>query len=200
MRKIALFIVFILCALLFSRQQGQAAVDSYSPSEVVDVARLLAKKKEIPPEKRTQLIAALQKALSGEAKGRPTQGVFVFRSGEGGIVVKFMKGDGLASFKDGKQEGALSISSWSAGAQVGGSATWGIGLVMGLKNPRHFGGEYSGGVKGATAGDATTPGGLWLHPRDDEGGKKAHDLLLILSARGLSAGVGGARMTITPDW
>jgi len=197
----ALALLLASCSLLLLQlRPAPAAAAGYTPAEAVQVATQLAKKKEMPAEKRTQLLASLQKALSSEARGRPIQGVLVFRSGEGGFIVKFMKGDGLVSFKGGKQAGPLSISSWSAGALVGGSATWGVGLVLGLQDVSHFGGEYGGEVKTATAGDATTPNGLWLQPADDEEGKKAHDLLLILSARGLSAGIGRAKMTIAPDW
>ena len=76
----------------------------------------------------------------------------------------------------------------------------GIGLLVGLKDPHDFGGTYAGREKGATAIDSTTPRAANLTNADYVESGKVHDLIVIVSGRGLSAGVSHAKITITPDW
>lgn len=176
---------------------------NYSKDEIIKIAENLGKKKNLPEDKLTLLIEGLKKNLIKSwftklEKNRPVKGVFVYHAGEGGFIVKYMKGDGLISFKEGKQAATIHIDSWSAGALIGGSTVWGVGLVMGLKNISHFGGEYGGLVQSAIATDnsATNASVFGL----TEEGEKSHDICLIFSGSGLSAGVGGGKLTITPDW
>ncbi len=177
---------------------------SYSVGEIKKVAGKLAKAMEVDNSKRADLMSALERGLSSAdfketVKEKPVNAVFVYRAGEGGVIVKFLKGDGKISFAGGRQKGTIYIKAVSAGAQIGGSAVWGVGLVMGLNKAEHFGGDYTGKATHATAGDDSAPGGQVLS-LDTEEDEKKHDILLLFSGRGLSAGVGGETLSITPDW
>ena len=134
------------------------------------------------------------------SKDMPPVAVFTYMAGEGGLVVKFMNGEGLISFKDGRQAAPIYIKSWSAGMQAGGSALYGAGVVMGMSNEADFGGDYTGGFTKAIAGDEATPNGNLLSKNDPVTGFSDHLIYMAASARGFYAGVGGAKTTITPGW
>ncbi|MBM4355419.1 MAG: hypothetical protein FJ109_16805 [Deltaproteobacteria bacterium] len=177
---------------------------SYSAAEIKAEARRLAKALEIDSHKKADLMTALDRGLKSAdfkdaVKEKPVGAVFVYRAGEGGVIVKFLKGDGKISFAGGRQKGTIYLKAISAGAQIGGSAVWGVGLVMGLKKAEDFGGDYTGKATHATAGDDSAPGGRRL-TLDTEEEEKKHDVLLLFSGRGLSAGVGGETLSLTPDW
>lgn len=183
----------------------QAPAAGYTQAQIISIAKELGKKQNMLPDKLQDLMKNLKKALKTSqfkemVKSQPVNAVFVFHAGEGGLLVKFMTGEGLISFESGKQAANIHLRSWSAGAQIGGSAVWGIGLVMGLKNISHFGGDYTGKIKSATAADETTVNGAVLSLSDCEDEKKCHDIYVVHSARGLSAEVGWAKMTIAPGW
>lgn len=133
------------------------------------------------------------------ASRKPVRAVFVYNAGEGGFVVKFMKGSGLIRFMDRPKPVDLYINSWSAGAMIGGSAVWGIGLVMGLKDVRHFGGDYSGAMQNATAADSGVRNALVLSLSSESDSAKSHDVCMVFASRGLSAGVGGGHVSIVAD-
>jgi hypothetical protein len=180
-----------------------AAAAQYSKQEVIKKTKSMALKKEMPPEKIRWLINALKASYDDPwfktlIKKQPVRGVFVYSSGEGGFVIKYMKGDGLASFKNGRQNGTIFLSSWSAGAIIGGAGSWAVGLVMGLQNQSDFGGDYTGKLLQATAADATAPVGMHLTSRKE--GKASHALYILVSSRGLTADAGGTKLNITPDW
>ena len=123
------------------------------------------------------------------------KGVFVYEAGKGGFVVTFMEGKGLISFVDDRQRAPIYMKSWSVGAQIGGEAIWGLGLVVDLMKTSHFGGDYHGKMQSATAADVTTYNWVVMsHAR------YPHDIFLLQSGRGLSAGVSAERLTITPMW
>jgi len=197
-----------MTAAIVVSASGAAAVDAaegYDAGMVLRLTEKLARKLEMPEEQKATLLENVRKTVKEEwykkqVTRRPVMAVFVYRAGEGGLLVKFMKGEGLITFRSGRKAANIDLKSWSAGAQAGGSAVWGVGLVMGLKHPNHFGGDYRGKVQTATAGDKTAQSGTLLSLDDDNQGRKAHDILLIMAAAGLSAGVGGAKMTITPGW
>ncbi|MGI5863526.1 MAG: hypothetical protein ACOX6T_15930 [Myxococcales bacterium] len=181
-----------------------APTPGYTEEEIVTLVRSLGKKQSIPADKLSDLVSGLRKSLetadfARHVKKYPVRGVLVFEGGEGGLLVKFMKASGLLSFKGGRQAAEVSLRTWSAGAQAGGSALWGVALVMGLNSEAHFGGDYSGKLITATAGDETTNRALLLSLKDGKG-KRAHDLWVVTAGRGLSAGAGGAKMTISPRW
>jgi len=180
-----------------------ATAAEYSKQEVIKITNSLALKKEMPPEKTRWLINALKASyddpwFKGQIKKQPVRGVFVYSSGEGGFVVKYMKGHGLASFKNGRQKGTIFLSSWSAGAIIGGAATWSVGLVMGLQKESDFGGNYTGKLLQATAVDETAPNAMYLTAQKE--GKASHELYILVSSRGLTADAGGTKLKITPDW
>jgi hypothetical protein len=180
-----------------------AAAAEYSKQEVISKAEYLALQKEMPPEKIRWLLNALQASYDDpwfkeQIKKQPIRGVLVYSSGEGGLVVKYMKGDGLASFKNGRQTGTIFLNSWSAGAIVGGAATWAVGLIMGLEKESDFGGDYTGKLLQVTAADETAPGAMHLTSQKE--GPAAHELYILVSSRGLTADAGGTKLNITPDW
>ena len=194
------------CLVIFFIGLGftiSAAAAEYSQQEVINLTNYLALQKEMPPEKTRWLINALKASyddpwFKAQIKKQPVRGVFVYSSGEGGFVVKYMKGDGLASFKNGRQKGTIFLSSWSAGAIIGGAATWAVGLVMGLQKESDFGGDYTGKLLQATAADETAPSAMHLTSQKE--GKPPHELYILVSSRGLTADAGGTKLNITPDW
>ena len=199
-RRLTTWLVLFLIGVVFSTS---AAAAQYSKQAVINKAKSLAQKKEMPPEKIRWLINALQASYDDPwfktlIKKQPVRGVFVYSSGEGGFVVKYMKGDGLASFKNGRQNGTIYLSSWSAGAIIGGAATWAVGLVMGLQNQSDFGGDYTGKLLQATAADETAPNAMYLSSRKE--GQASHSLYILVSSRGLTADAGGTKLNITPGW
>ena len=199
-RRLTAGLVIIFIGLGFNLS---AAAAEYSRQEVINLTNYLALQKEMPSEKIRSLINALKASyddpwFKAQIKKQPVRGVFVYSSGEGGFVVKYMKGDGLASFKNGGQKGTIFLSSWSAGAIIGGAATWAVGLVMGLQKESDFGGDYTGKLLQATAADETVPSAIHLTSQKE--GKAAHSLYILISSRGLTADAGGTKLNITPDW
>ena len=180
-----------------------AAAAEYSKQEVINLTNYLARQKEMPPEKIRWLVNALKASYDDPwfkelIKKQPVRGVMVYSSGEGGFVVKYMKGNGLASFKNGRQNGTIFLSSWSAGAIIGGAAAWAVGLVMGLQKESDFGGDYTGKLLQAAAADETAPNAMHLTSQKE--GKATHELYIFVSSRGLTADAGGTKLNITPDW
>ena len=199
-RRLTTWLVIFFIGLGFTIS---AAAAEYSKQEVINLTNYLALQKEMPPEKTRWLINALKASYDDpwfieQIKKQPVRGVFVYSSGEGGFVVKYMKGDGLASFKNGRQKGTIFLSSWSAGAIIGGAATWAVGLVMGLQKESDFGGDYTGKLLQATAADKTAPNAMHLTSQKE--GKAIHELYILVSSRGLTADAGGTKLNITPDW
>ena len=199
-RRLTTWLVLLFMGIGFSTSVAAA---QYSMQEVINKTKYLALQKEMPPEKIRWLINALKASYDDpwfkeQIKKQPVRGVFVYSSGEGGFVIKYMKGDGLASFKNGRQNGTIYLSSWSAGAIIGGAATWAVGLVMGLQNQSDFGGDYTGKLLQATAADETAPNAMYLSSRKE--GQASHSLYILVSSRGLTADAGGTKLNITPDW
>lgn len=192
----------VMCIIFFGFSTVSAAAQ-YSKEEVLSRARNLALQKEMPSDKIRELMNAIKAAYEDpwfkeHIRKKPVRGVLVYSSGEGGFVVKYMKGDGLVSFKSGRQAGRIFLSSWSAGAIIGGAATWAVGLVMGLEKESHFGGSYTGKLLGATAADETAPAALYLTSQKESWA--THELYILVSSRGLTADAGGTKLKITPDW
>lgn len=199
-RRLTAWAVIITIGFGFSIVANAA---EYSKEEVLSTARYLALQKQMPADKMRELINAVKAAyedpwFKDHIRKKPIRGVLVYSSGEGGFVVKYMKGDGLVSFKNGRQTGRIFLSSWSAGAIIGGAATWAVGLVMGLGKELHFGGSYTGKLLGATAADETAPAALYLTSQKES--RATHELYILVSSRGLTADAGGTKLKITPDW
>jgi hypothetical protein len=199
-RRLTAWLVLFIMGAGFSTA---AAAAEYSKQEVISKTKYLALQKEMPPDKIRWLINALKASYDDpwfkeQIRKQPVRGVLVYSSGEGGFVVKYMKGDGLASFKNGRQTGTIFLSSWSAGAIIGGAATWAVGLIMGLDKESDFGGDYTGKLLQATAADETAP--ISMHLTSQKEGQAAHELYILISSRGLTADAGGTKLNITPDW
>lgn len=179
-----------------------ASGGAYGEEEILSLVKSLGDRQSLASDKLTDLSTALKKSLSKAefkrlAAEKPVRGVLVYQGGEGGLLVKYMSADGLASFKGGKQAAKVSLRTWSAGAQLGGSAMWGVALVMGLARDSDLAGDYSGTNVGATAADESTAKALQLTHKDPD---KKHLLWLVASGRGLSASAGAAKLTVSTGW
>ena len=177
----------------------------YQISEIVTIAQDLGKQLECPEEKIGSLLTNLKKAVEDdsfktEAAKRNVTGVFVYRAAEAGLLLKILRGHGLVTFRNGRKAGEFTVRSTSFGAHVGGSAEWCIGLVLGLTDQAKFGGDYSGRMRRATAIDSNSADAVIFTPSASPEGAETHQIFLVVSGRGLSAGTGGAKLTITPAW
>jgi hypothetical protein len=145
-----------------------------------------------------RLNTALKDSALGEtidAKG--VGAVFAYASGEGGVFVNYMRGDGLISFIGGRQAAPVSLNSLGVGAMIGGSAQWGIGMMIGRVDEEDLGGYYKGGVRTATMWEAATRTIMYFSRTK---GEETQEIYIISTGRGLSAGVGGVIMNIIPAW
>jgi len=193
-------------AFVLFLQPLDASAEGWGKGRIEREARKLAKKMEVPWDKENGLMDNLKTALDDPwfdeaGKEKPVKGVFLFKAGEGGLVLKRLKGEGLARFLGLDDEVAVSLKSWSGGVAVGGSKIWGVGLIMGLKERSHFGGSYKGAVKQATAGKEHAHLGILLSLTKEDAEKgRAHDLFLVTAGTGLSVGASGAKMKVVPEW
>jgi len=205
MRKLALSAVLITATALLLIFAAASAAARYSQQQIIDEAQVLAEMKGLTGEQRAELISNLKAALmSPEFKEatrfRPVSAVFVFRAGEGGILLGYMKGEGLISFQAERPAQAIYLRSWSAGAQIGGSDIRGVGLVLGLNKISDFGGDYSGPIKSATAVEENTKTGILMTKYEPDGVRTNHQIFMVMSSSGLSARFAAAKLTITPGW
>ena len=192
--------VMILTGFFFATA---AVAGQYSEQEIFAQISSLASKRQCPPEKTRQMIDGLKASFrdswfQAQVKKQPVRGVFVYNAGGGGLVVKFMKGEGLVSFKNGRQAAKIYVQGWSGGAVIGGSMEWAVGLVMGLSSEADFGGDYVGNLRQATAGDQTAASGIFLESQKQA--PVSHALYIVTASRGLSAEAGQIRLQITPGW
>jgi len=172
----------------------------YSEAEVEALVQSLGEQHSLSKEKLLTLTRSVSTHLSSPElqkviAAKPIRAVFVYNAGEGGLVVKFMSGKGLATIRGGHSAAKISLKSVSAGAQIGGSAMWGVGLMMGLKKESDFGGDYTGEMKGATAAELTAGRPLVLTREH-----MPQELWVFTTGRGLSAGVSGVKLTVVPEW
>ncbi len=192
--------VLVLAAFCFA---STVAAGQYSNAEILVQTETLAHKRQIPPEKTQQLLEGMKAAFrdpwfQAQAKKQPVRAVLVYGAGGGGFVVKFMKGEGLVSFKNGRQAAGIHVQGWSGGAVIGGSMEWAVGVVMGLRSETDFGGDYVGNLRQATAGDQTAASGMFLESQ--KAAPASHALFIMVSSRGLSAEAGQIRLNIAPGW
>lgn len=193
------FIFFIIIILLIP---GYSCGAGFTGQEIEFETRSLVNKMEISRDisykLKNRLSAALKDPVINEAVNSwGVDAVFVFSSGEGGVLIKYRAGEGLVSFFDGRKACPIYIKSWSIGALIGGAAQWGVGLVVGRADEGDFGGYYKGALRSATALEAATTG-IQYYSRPRGGGR--HEIYLITTGRGLSAGVGGELINIIPGW
>jgi hypothetical protein len=194
---------FVACVVV--ARPASTAPQGYSMAETVALVRSLGEALEMPGEKLDDLTRNLKTVAADPwyarvVAGRPVSAVLVYRSTEAGLIYKRRSGSGLAAINRSGARVPVKLSGSSLGASIGGAAEWGVGLVLGLKEDRHFGGTYQGDEQSATAIDSTTPVAAHFSNRAYVEAGRVHDVLFVVAARGLSAGVSTWKVTITPEW
>jgi lipid-binding SYLF domain-containing protein len=192
-------------AVLLSLSCSRLGAEGLTTDEIVRIARDLGERIEMPEEKIDDLIHNFKEAVQEgpyekALASKPAAAVLVYRRTEAGLLYKRSSGYGLVKLAGEDEPVEVTLKSSSIGAQIGGSAEWGIGVVMGLRDRTDFGGRYAGEEKSATAADQTTPWGAFITNAAYVERLKAHDIFVVVTGRGLSAGVSDAQFTITPKW
>jgi hypothetical protein len=173
------------------------ATAEWAHGQVQATASRLAQALRMPPDKRaaveTRLASLLRDPRFAAKYGAlGIYGVFAYQMGEGGLLVKVKKGHGISRLEGEAGDVRLMIKSVTVGAQIGGSSEWGIGLVLGLRDARGFGGDYSVETVAATFADASNS----MMALTSKNPTAPHQLYLIGSASGASANAGGGSLTI----
>jgi hypothetical protein len=203
MLKQVLQALIVLSLMCFLSPAGHA--EQYDVEQIKTLTKALGEQLSTDREWVKDLLVSLEMATKNEwFKAQMTQrqcnGVFVFTAGKGGLVVSFMEGDGKVSFAGGRQDGKIKLKSWSIGAQVGGEAIYGVGLIMDLRHEGDFGGEYRGKGQSATAGQTATYNWQVFSKADDADGLKAHQLFMLQQGRGFNVGVAINKIQIETVW
>jgi hypothetical protein len=200
----ARYIAVVIFMLIFCLSiPGLLSAESgYTNDEIAAVAKDLGKKIEMPESKIQDLMNNFKQVLNQDefkqaTKDKIISAVFVYKANEGGVIYKKMSGGGFISFKQNGSSSKFKLDSSSLGAQIGGSAEWGLGLAIGLKNPADFGGAYTGRKRSATAVNATKAWGEVFSNSTAAEGNKVHEIMLIVTGRGLSAGNSKSKIIIT---
>ena len=174
----------------------------YTNDQVITITRDLGQKIEMSDLKISDLVENFKQVCNQDeykeaTKNKAISAVFVYRATEAGLIYKKMSGSGFILFRQNGKSSRIKLESSSLGAQIGGSAEWGLGLVIGLKDPENFGGAYSGQKRSATAMDSTIARGEVFSNSSSVESNRAHDIMLILTGRGLSAGKSKSKIIIT---
>jgi hypothetical protein len=153
----------------------------------------LSSKLAISPTQKVELLEKLDKLLASPEFAAVlarsgVQAVGVYRAGEGGLVVKIARGSGTVRFAGVPGDRAFEIESTSIGAQVGGSASWGAVLGVGLPALEQVDGTYTGSVASATAIEESAGAVRMVHKRD------RHELYFVGIGAGLSANAGEGKL------
>ncbi len=196
--------MFLVLSMLGAPAVGNTPLAEYTIAEIETAAKAMAKKMRMPLDQRIELVDRLAERVNSPSfknwtRGRAVHGVFAYTLKEGGLVVKWIKGRGKAAFKGAPEAIDIVLKATSFGAQVGGSKQWGVGLIVGLKRKRAFGGDYKGKMRQATAlsaGQAVTDlRRVGLRVEEDH-----HRVLLFALTKGLSASTGNTELRISVDW
>lgn len=193
-------IIFSMITLtLFLGFSAEAYAD-FNPNLIRQHVRSMAYRLGIESKKIDDLIFNLDKGMANpwfrdQMRNRRIKGVLVFEAGEGGLIVKYLEGEGLVRFAGLDRVVPIFIKSWGIGANIGGGAKWGVGLITDIRKPSEFGGDYDGKTQSATAGDITTYNWVVL-----QNTRIFHQVFLLQTGRGFGAGAGIERLTITPRW
>jgi len=194
--KIARLLVPALVVL--SAIGASAASKSFDDSQAVAIGDQLMLQLGMDAGKRAEVHNRLQSWMQtdrvSKVGGMPITGVFAYKIGEGGLIVKVIDGQGLVRFADIPTVRSLKMHSVTGGAQIGGSAESGVGVMVGEGTPVDFGGEYSVRAVAATAGAAAASSEELIRKGAPGGG---HRVFLIGVARGLSATAAAGKLTIT---
>jgi len=166
----------------------------FSIEEVRVKANTLTKQMEFPAVRRAEIEERLDRLLDHDEfrrvmEERGVGAVGAYRLGEGGAVVKVTDGDGILAVPGGEETRRFEFKSTSFGAVVGGSAGWGVVLLVGLDGAAAAAGKYRGSVKGATALEES--GGVAKFDHETAG----HSIYFVGTSAGLSANAGKAKLT-----
>ncbi len=165
----------------------------------IDLAlRALADQIAMPWDQRQAVETRLHELLADgkwkqEIGSQPIQGVIAYHLGEGGLIIKVKKGTGRVRFLSG-EEHELVLKGVTAGAQVGGSSEWGVGLIVGLPDTGSFGGSYQGTT--VSAGLATLGTGISQLTLKHKANAPFHSIYLVSTASGATANAGGGALDI----
>jgi hypothetical protein len=165
-------------------------------------ARRLADALGMPGDRREAALVRLRTAIaSGKiaafASNGSMNGIFAYQMGEGGFLVKVKKGKGLGHIVGESGDIALQLKSVTFGAQIGGGSEWGFGVILGLRNPAAFGGEYKGDNRGATAVEQSINITKLVKKGSAVNEESYHEIYMVGLAAGLSAGAAVGNLTIT---
>ncbi len=115
-----------------------------------------------------------------------------FRMGEGGAVVKYANGSGELDLEGGPSDLAFGLRAFAVGGLIGGSASKGLVIVLGLEREATLPGEYRGEVTGATAvTEDTTSANVLRHARH------GHTMYVLDVSKGMSANAGVTRVELS---
>jgi hypothetical protein len=170
----------------------------YTDGEAVKLAGELSSKLGLDQEKQLAIHSKLEKWMAEKRDDRkfgnqPIAGVFAYKLGEGGLIVKVQRGKGLVRFYGEERNHPIRLTGVGAGASAGGSSESGIGVILGPASPVSFGGTYAMTQTGAAAAD--TGGSATELSRKTASGEKTR-VVLLGTASGLSAGAQGGEITI----
>jgi hypothetical protein len=158
-------------------------------TQVAELSSKLAIDGPARVELREKLDALLANpSFLAEMSGRGVQAVGIYRWGEGGLVVKIARGDGTVRFAGQARDRHFDLEYASVGAQVGGSASWGVVLGLGLPSVEGIEGSFTGDVASATAIDENA-GTFTLSHGDRQ-------LWFVGVAEGLSANAGEGKLKL----
>jgi hypothetical protein len=195
MRVPSLLLAIALCACAAEVREPPAPPStapiqaSFDAAQIREHAATLADDLDIDRVQRSDLLARLDDLLAdedfkAESERDPVRAVGVYHWGQGGFVVKFGRGEGRIRMASSGLEQPFVIDLRGAGAMVGGSASWGIVLALGLDTAAALEGKYAGTEASATALDETAGAVRMKHRNRD------HELWFIGVAEGLSANAG----------
>ena len=202
MNKLMRFFLILILVIILHVPASPCFAAGFTKEAIEFEARSLMNRIEITRDVsyrlKNRLSAALKdSSLSETIAARGVGAVFVYAAGEGGILIKYMGGDGLVSFDGGRQAAPFDLGCLSFGMMIGGSAQWGIGLVIGRADEKSFGGWYKGGTRTATAWEAATGAILYVSRTMED---RLEEIYIVTTGRGLSAGLGSVNMNIAPAW
>ncbi len=168
----------------------------YTDAHVIEAARSLTTTHGIPEDRRRELLAELDRLLAdgdfrAEVQERGITGVFAYSGGSGGLLFSGGSATGVANFAEGGQAVPFEASTVAMGAFAGGTASWGIGVLVGLTHEAWLPGEYDGTAVSSTAGTASLAGARLKSEWHD------HSVRIVATGAGLSVGAGHVEITVT---
>lgn len=186
-----------LVMLLLAPAVASARTHGYTNKEAVKVGDELTTQMQIAPDKRAIIHDRLQgwmaETRNTKYSGLPISGVFAYHAGEGGVIVKVIRGKGLLRYYGEDTDHPLLIKSLTAGAQLGGSSEMGVGVVLGPNASKTFGGDYKMTELAATAGSASASS---AELRRKGGGTGSERVVLVGTSTGLQGTAAGGKLQI----